>query len=264
MACLSLLVLVPTLLGREARGGALQVLNGAAFTGDFGLRVTVGIPCTQSDVVVPSGTVSSNQLACNSVTAGNVEVVAPGTTFTAGDRVILQNGFSVASGVSFVARIDPFVKSPFAYVRDDMPTAETTYNAEFSLRVDGLSLAMGDEIGHFVGYSANGMPRFRVVLRRSGSETRAAILAWDDVAGELVEHSTDFLLPLGFHRIHLSFRAGAGDGEFSIAIDGSGLDGLTGLDNGGGPIDFVKWGAVDGTLASSTGWMELDDFSSWR
>ena len=261
---LSIVLLVPTLMARDVSAGALDVLKGAAFTGNFGLRVTVGATCTVTDVVVPVGMVSTDQLACNTITAGNVQVAAPGSTFIAGDMIILQDGFSVASGASFAALIDPFVKSPFAYVRDDTPAAETTYNAKFYLRLDSLTLASSDEIGHFNGYAANGDPQFRIVLRRSLSENRVAIFAWDDDAGALVEHTVDFLLPLGFHSVEISWRAGTGDGEFLVSIDGAALDGLAGLNNGGSRIDFVKWGAVDGPLASSTGWMELDELSSWR
>ena len=251
-------------MGHYASAGALDVLASAAFSGNFGLRVTVGATCTGNDLVVATGTVSTDQLACDTITAGNVEVVAPGSTFIAGDVITLQNGFSVASGASFTALIDPFVKLPFAYVRDDTPAAETTYNAKFYLRLDSLTLSASDEIGHFNGYSANGNPQFRIVLRTSLSENRVAIFAWDDDAGALVEHSVDFLLPLGFRSVDLSWRAGSGDGEFLVSIDGAAPDGLTGLNNGSSRIDFVRWGAVDGTLASSTGSMELDEFSSWR
>ncbi len=48
------------------------------------------------------------------------------------------------------------------------------------------------------------------------------------------------------------------------AISGAPLSGLTGLNNGSSGIDFVQWGAVDGTVASTTGTMALDEFLSFR
>jgi hypothetical protein len=177
----------------------------------------------------------------------------------------LDNDFSVASEVDFTAVIDPSLPSPFAWVQDDSPTAETTYNAVFYLRLDALDLAVDDELDHFVGYSSNGDAQFRLVLRKNPilPENRLAILARED-SGGFVEHTLDFPLPAGYNRIEIAWRAGAGDGEFLVSINGAPLEGLTGLNNDGSQIDFVKWGAVGGTLTSTTGAMLLDEFVSLR
>ena len=249
---------------QKADAGALEVRQDAALLANFGLRATIGATCTAPDVEVPAGTVSGKHVACDTITAGNVEVEPPGSDFVAGSRIILNSGFSVPSGVPFAARIDPIVASPLAYLTDDRPTSEATYNAEFHLRLNGLTLVAGDEIGHFNGYAANGERQFRVTLRHFASENRLAIYARDDTAGALVEHGVDFHLTSGFHSVELSWEADPGNGKFMVSIDGASFDGLTGLDNGGSRVDYVRWGAADGTLTSSTGWMELDGFSSWR
>ena len=149
-------------------------------------------------------------------------------------------------------------------MRDDSPIAETTYTAVSHLRLEALSLGIGDELDHFVGYSSNGDPHFRVVLRKDPTllENRLAILARED-DGTFREHSSEFLLPEGYNRIEMAWRAGAGDGELLVSINSAPLSGLTGLNNGSSQIDFVRLGAVDGTLASTTGAMEMDEFVSF-
>jgi hypothetical protein len=42
--------------------------------------------------------------------------------------------------VPFTAAIEPSVALPFAYVGDDTPVAEKTYNALFHLRLDSLNI----------------------------------------------------------------------------------------------------------------------------
>ena len=243
-----------------------QVLGSAAVSGAYGLQATVGVTCSPDDLTINSPPMISGDFeACNSVTASGVEVISPGATFLAGASITLANDFSVASGAGLTALIDPSLPTPFAWVRDDSPTAETLYSAIFHLRLDALNLAIGDEIGHLVGFSSNDEPQFRVVLRKNPTllEDRLAILARQD-GGGFVEHSSEFLLPAGYNRIEIAWRAGAGDGELLVSINGAPLSGLAGLDNDGSRIDYVKWGAVDGTPTSTTGEMELDEFFSFR
>jgi hypothetical protein len=244
----------------------VKVVDSAAFSGNFGLQVTTGVTCSPNDLTISSPPLISGDFeACNSITASGVEVVSPGATFRAGSLISLDNDFSVASEVGFTAVIDPSLPSPFAWVQDDSPIAETTYNAVFYVSLDALNLAVGDELHHFVGYSSNGDAQFRVVLRKEPIplEDRLAILARED-GGAFVEYPSDFLLPAGYNRIEIAWRAGPGDGELQVSINGAPLAGLTGLNNDGSRIDFVRWGAVGGTLTSTTGAMQLDEFVSLR
>ena len=260
-------VLVPLLCTpTTAVAGSLAVASGAAATGNYGLQVTLGPTCTQADVVIPDGTFQGDStIACNSLTANDVDIIAPGATFRAGQAIVLGNGFSVPSGVDFEADIDPFADQDFAYVRHDTPVAETTYTALFDLRLDSLTLAGGAELDQLNGYSADGTLQFRAVLRRNTvlMENRLALFAREDV-GTMVEHGVDFLLPAGFHSIQVSWSADGASGEFLASIDGAALSGIMGLNNGAGRIDYVKWGAVDGTISTTTGSTDQDNFWSSR
>ena len=245
-------------------GGGLDVLGDAAFSGGFGLRVTPALTCSPDLVVDSPPTVSGEFEGCNSVTASGVQVVSPGATLRAGTLVALGEGFSVAPDADLTAAIDPSLLSPFSWVRDDSPGSVDTYNADWHLRLDDLSLDVGDEINHLVGASSDGTAHFRVVLRRNAAlpEDRLAILARED-SGLLTEHSSEFLLPAGYNRIEIAWRAGAGTGELLVSINGALHSGLTGLNNGDSVIDSVHCGAVSGTLSSTTGTMDLDDFISF-
>jgi hypothetical protein len=73
-------------------------------------------PCVSDDHrVLPSETVSDTRIeqACLSITAGPYNVVSPGdVTFSAGETIVFRNGFSLGSGASFTAAIDPLLALP--------------------------------------------------------------------------------------------------------------------------------------------------------
>jgi hypothetical protein len=73
-------------------------------------------PCTlQPHRTLSPQTVSDTRLeqACLTVTAGPYAIVAPGdVTFLAGQRIVFRNGFSVGSGATFAAVIDPLLALP--------------------------------------------------------------------------------------------------------------------------------------------------------
>ena len=261
-------VLIFVLLGSTwsplVLGGGLQVLESAALFGHYGLRVELAPTCVVDHLMVPTGQVNTNQVACRTITALDVEIVNPGATFLAGQRIILENGVVVFEDAPFEATVDPLVNTAFAYVQHNKPDAEQIYDAKFYLRLDGLILEVGDEIEHFAGYSADGELQFKLVLRRNGvlDENRLAIVARED-GGGLVEHPTDFLLPEGYNVIRVHWEAGAGTGQLGVAVgDGVPLSGLGNLGNSLSRIDHVKWGAINGTISTTTGFLELDEFST--
>lgn len=80
-------------------------------------QIEVAEPCTASpDLVLTDQTVSDTQelVACQTITASSgFAVVDPGSvTFRAGRSVTLGSGFSVGSGASFRAVIDPALDTP--------------------------------------------------------------------------------------------------------------------------------------------------------
>jgi hypothetical protein len=261
-----ILLLMAGFPAEEAGAGTLMADPGSASVGSFGLKVGVGKTCSEDHLVVPGPTVNSDQVACITITAADVEVVSPGAIFTAGSQITLDNLFRVALGAPFTAAIDSLVNSPFAWVQDDGPGSESLYNALFDLRLDDLALAPGEELQHFSGFSADGQVRFSAVLRWNPSlgENRIALFAWDDATGDLREHPSDFLIGSGFNSVQISWRAGPGNGEFLLSINGVPLSGFTDLINDSVRIDSVRWGAVDGSLVATTGSMDLDNFYSWR
>lgn len=253
---------VPT----EADAGGLAVTGGAAAGGSaLGLEVTLGETCTTPNVSILGPTFSGDSaFACDSVTANDVEIISPGATFRAAQAIVLGDGFSVASGVDFTALVDPFANQFFAWVENDTPFAEMTYMASFDLNLDSVTLAGGDDLGHLNGYSANGDLQFRAVLRRNMALTEDRLVLFARDGGVMVADPVEFLLPAGYRNIQISWSAGAVDGEFLASIDGAPLSGRTDLENDASRIAYVRWGAVDGTISTTTGTINQDNFWSSR
>lgn len=246
-----------------ASAGQLTVVNGAGTIGDHGLRITAGPTCNVNDVVVSGPTVSGDQLACDTISTSGSVTVSGTATFTAGDRVSLGAGFRVPAGATFRADADPFVDSPYAFITDHNPASETTYNARFDLNTDALNLAVGEDIDHFTGLSADDTVQFRVILRDSGSG-RSLVLAARS-GGVLVEHPVPLNLESGFNNVFLEWTSSAGDGRFQATLNGGTAQGLNSLSNSSGRIDTVRWGLVDGPAVVTTGGsIDIDDFISFR
>ncbi len=247
------------------RVGSVEVLSAARRIGTRGARVGAGTGCASPDAVAiapPPATVQGVHEACRELSAEGVEVVAPGATLRAGERVVLGAGFSAAADLA--VEIDPAL-TPFAWIRDGSPEAESAYTAEFHLRLDGLALGGGDRLEHLVGRSAAGEAAFRLVLQSDGSGGHEARLEArrDDGTFAATPAGQEIALPPGWHRLRLEWRAGAGDGTLSLSLDGAPAGGLSGLQNGGQRVDAVDWGTVAGSLGATSGHLDLDAFSSW-
>jgi hypothetical protein len=261
------------------RAGELDVIAGAAYpdpttTGcggiGCGLRVTPGTTCTALDdeLFITTPTVSGDRVACDRIIAGTTPggVATSGdTTFTAGDEIVLRENFTVAH--SFAA----IISSPltqWAYVQDNSPAAEKSYNASFYLKLNNLTFGnTTDRLHHFVGYSNDGTPWFRVVLRKNEADKRLVLEAREDGGSwvSTTDTNDELMLPAGYNQVEIRWSAGSGD--FQASINGGAFnDGLSGLDNDMAQIDYIKWGAV-GTHTSIdaiTGTLDIDEFSSWR
>lgn len=250
-----------------ARAGELAVTPAAAGGGVFGLEVIPGIGCVQADVEVGPGNVLGNRTACDNITnADPSRVVTPGANLLAGSQIRLTPQFAVDADAALSLRINAFIGSPFAFVTDKSPDDESNYWAFYRVNLDGLDLALGDDIGHLVGFDAAGVPQFRLVLRRNAApaENRIVIQARDDTAGGLVEHGEELTLGPGFNIVSVWWRSEPGRGQFLASVNGTPLGGLDGLDNGSARIDKVQLGVVDGNPDLTIGSFYLDDFSSFR
>ncbi len=84
-------------------------------TGDIVSNFRQQLCSGTADLVLQNQSVTTTQVyeACDSITAGpSFSIVSPANvTFRAGQSIVLRNGFSVGSGASFAAEIDPSVGS---------------------------------------------------------------------------------------------------------------------------------------------------------
>ena len=239
----------------------LGVHAGAARTGAFGMEITPDATCSgPASQTLASQTVhgTASFSACQTLVTGSSFVVSStgDATLTAGETVVLADGFRVDSGGSLAVGIEPSLISR-GYVQDDTPSAESTYNAEFYLNLDDLSLVAGEQFQNFVAYSFSGKqlellvepgPQVRLRVRRADggfSETSAVSLA------------------AGWNQVVIEWSAAANASAALTVNDGTPRT-LSSLDTSGGRIDFVRWGLVAGAFSSAPGSFAQDDFSSWR
>jgi hypothetical protein len=244
----------------------LAVNGGAAKAGSYGLEVSVGTNCTAAaDYVVPDGSIAgpATEEGCLTLTAADVDITAGSVTFKAGDSMTFQNGFSVASGASFTATIDPGMTGR-AYVQDDSPSAETLYRARFYVDLSSLSPGSSDSFDHFTAFSNSGATQFELRLEDSGANIALVVGALD--GGSFSTVTADSSLPSTYFAVEFEWKAsdGSSNGHLDVWVDGSPVTGLGSLDNESGQIDYVRWGAVDGVESTTTGTMKLDEFVSQR
>jgi hypothetical protein len=247
----------------NAGGGSWTVTPAAAYLGSYGLEVSIGTCSGSVTEIILSDPPAPGPLsveACLSITAGGAFAVADGSvvSFTAGRMIALYDGFTVETGGSFASIIDATL-DPHGWVRDDSPYAETRYLAEFYIDLDSLALGTGDELHHFVAYSADGVPQFRLVIR-DGPDVWLEVREDD---GTYRSTSAGVPVASGWNRIAVSWEAST-DATASLTVNDGAAAEITGLDNGATRIDLVRWGIVGGDLAGSSGTIHQDAYSSWR
>jgi hypothetical protein len=264
---------------------SLSVEASAAFSGEFGLRVTPGCghPFSLDVTMLPPSATPVEVTACTTITAHSVEVTPPGAVFTAGQIIALGDLFAVTAGAAFTAIVDDALVT-FAWVEDRSPGAEAGYKTSFFVDLDQLTIEPGDRLEHFVAYAAGGVPWLRVVLKRSPvlPENRLVLEARRDDGSWLSTEAVaeELVLEPGWNEVRLDWRAAdSGQNNGSLVAEvrnvGSGhvnsaelsclVDpGDECLTNAGGRIETVRWGVVGGVLDGTAGSLELDSFISWR
>jgi hypothetical protein len=196
--------------------------------------------------------------------------VAAEVTFTAGDLVILRDGFRADSGATLTIEIDRALY-PDAWVQDDTPDGEIVYATTFSVDATNLDLDATDRFYHFIAFDEQGNPEVRVGVKfdEGLGERRLFLEVFEDGGGVVsTEGLTELELPTEWHVVGVGVQR-ANKGELGVAylcVDAAIPPGacaeLSGLDNDTGAIDFVRWGAIDVPSGSALGPLDLDDFVS--
>jgi hypothetical protein len=154
------------------------------------------------------------------------------------------------------------------YVQDDSPRAENRYRARFYFDPNGFD--PGEAQSHFrtrifIGFDISGLRVVTLVLKRqTGAYTVEGRVRQDD--GTRVDTGF-FPITDGPHSLEFDWQRstapGANNGSFQLWIDGSSVATLSGIDNDGSPIEFVRMGAFS-VKTGAAGTLYWDEFVSRR
>lgn len=115
--------------------------------------------------------------------------------------------------------------------------------------------------------AADGSTLFRLILKHNATldEDRLVLAARrDDGTFAQTPFGEELLVPSGYNVIEASWGAGDGNGYLLVAINSVPLAGLENLTNSLSRLDFVRLGAVGGTVTTSAGTVHLDEFQSFH
>jgi len=154
------------------------------------------------------------------------------------------------------------------FVQDDSPHAENRYRARFYFDPNGFD--PGEAQSHFrtrifIGFEGSGLRVITLVLKRqTGAYTVEGRVRRDD--GTRVDTGF-FPITDAPHSLELDWQRstapGADNGSFQLWIDGSSVATLSGIDNDGSPIEFVRMGAFS-VKTGAVGTLYWDEFVSRR
>jgi hypothetical protein len=163
-----------------------------------------------------------------------------------------------------------------AFVQDNSPASEATYRARFYVNLRTLQMQSGDEFDLFAAYNGtdpvppatSGNAVLRLVVRQTGGTRQLSMFARLNSGTEL-EMSAPVTLANGWRSIEIDWAAatapGANNGRLGLWVDGAAkTTGLGSLNNDTLAINYVRWGAVAGLDAGTSGTFRLDDFASQR
>ena len=224
----------------------LDVNLTAAHGGGAGLEVTPGSTCTSPtyELVDAPPTIVGNFEGCDTLTAYGVQVTGP-TSFFAGREIRLGSAFSVAPGATLSALINNQM-SPFAFVQDDTPDAEATYQATFFVNLNAIFLGLGESVEILRASDQAGNTQFYLALTSAG-----LVLAARLENGGFTATSPVTLPGSGWMEIQAVWRAGAGDGELKARVNGFQVAALSNLSNVSGRVDSIRLGAIAGETSST-------------
>jgi len=156
------------------------------------------------------------------------------------------------------------------YVQDNTPSSEGTYRVRFYVNMTGFTL--GGPIDVFAAYDGNdpaaGSPAGTAIVRAvvQGTSPRQLVVVTQLDSG--TQQTTAVNLADGWRAIEIEWAratsAGANNGGLNLWVDGFPQTGLASLDNDTRTINVVRWGAVAGLSAGSSGPFLMDEFVSQR
>jgi hypothetical protein len=156
-----------------------------------------------------------------------------------------------------------------AWVGDDSPAALKRYRVRFYVRLNGLVESVGSEFTLLSALSGPSVEQLRLMIGESANGKHLRLAARrDDGSFAETPAGGEMRLATGWRALEIDWRAagapGVNDGSLAVWVDGQGFPGLGGLDNDLGEVSSVRWGAVAGLDAGTTGSFRLDDFESRR
>jgi hypothetical protein len=130
-------------------------------------------------------------------------------------------------------------------------------------------MAEGDEFEMFGGVSPSGLVKVKLLVAAQAGrkKLRMAVLLDDGSVMETPPGSEAALAP-GWNAVEIDWQAasapGAHDGRLDLQVNGEPQPSLQGLDTDEARIGLVRWGAVAGLDAETSGSFALDAFVSRR
>ena len=154
-------------------------------------------------------------------------------------------------------------------VRDNSPSSETVYRAQFGYRNRITSMALGDTHQIFRARGQGGYPTNETVLRVQVKSTPSGYImfVWARLDNGGYSAALMTFVP-NVHQMMFEWAAatspGANDGILRIYKSGNLIREKTNLDNDTSVIDFVQLGAFSTVDATTVGHQDFDNFFSYR
>ena len=154
-------------------------------------------------------------------------------------------------------------------VRDNSPSSDTVYRAQFGYRNRITSMTLGDTHQIFRGRGQGSYPTNETVFRVQIKSTPSGYImfVWARLDNGGYSQPLMTFVP-NVHRMMFEWSAatapGANDGILRIYKSGNLIREKTNLDNDTYVIDFVTLGAFATVDAATTGHQDFDNFESYR
>jgi uncharacterized protein YjiK len=217
---------------------------------------TPGPTFTSTSTVMPSPTSAApNLIFADGFESGDFSAWS-GNVTNNGNLSVSQ---AAALGGSYGLQVN-FSGTTVIYVRDDSPSTESRYQAQFSFYPNSISMANGNYIYLLQGHDTSNSVILLVQFYRSSAGYQLRIRAYDSVLRTWV--NTPYVTIANTpHTVELQW---ANDGNVNFWVDGVGQGSLTGINNGVYKMESIRLGATYVSGTGISGLYFIDDFQSRR